>query len=113
MNNAIKIALASALITAAAIKAAPALAEPAGPAVAVSVVPTHDLDLSSDAGQRQLDIRLARAARDVCGAASDVDLAGKNEVRECRNAVLAEARAWTRQALTAAPGAAIAVTASR
>ena len=93
MNNALKIAFASALITAAAIKAAPALAEPAGRAVAVSVVHTSDLNLASAAGQRQLDIRLARAAREVCANASDADIAGKNDVRQCRNDVIAAGRA--------------------
>ena len=99
MNNALKIMLVSALITAAAIKAAPALAEPASSPVAVTVVHTSDLDLTTAAGQRQLDRRLARAAREVCGEASDADLAGKNEVRSCRETVLADARAQGRQVL--------------
>ena len=99
MNNALKIVLASALITAAAIKAVPALAEPAAPAT--RIVQTSDLNLASVAGQRQLDIRLARAAREVCGTASNLDIAGKNDVRECRNQVLAAARAKA-EAVTAA-----------
>ena len=90
--KAITIVLASAIITAAAIKAVPALAETASPDVAVSVVHTSDLDLASQAGQRQLDRRLGFAAREVCGTASDFDLEGKNEVRECRDLVLANAR---------------------
>ena len=90
--KAITIVLASALITGAAIKAAPALAETVSPDVVVSVVHTADLDLASDTGKRQLDRRLSIAVREVCGTASDSDLEGKNEVRECRDLVLANAR---------------------
>ena len=90
--KAITIVFASAIITAAVIKAVPALAETASPDVAVSVVHTSDLDLTSQAGQRQLDRRLGFAAREVCGTASDFDLEGKNAVRECRDTVLANAR---------------------
>ena len=79
--KAITIVLASALITGAAIKAVPALAETTSQEVAVSVVHTADLDLTSDVGKRQLDRRLSIAAREVCGTASDFDLEGKNEVR--------------------------------
>ncbi len=94
MKQTIKIAATAFLITAAALKAAPALAEPVtGPAVNVALVHTADLDLSTQAGQRQLDSRLVQAAREVCGTASDVDLAGKNQVRQCRADVLAKARA--------------------
>ena len=91
--NAIRTIIASALITAAVIKGGPAAAGPSPNAdVNVSVVRTADLDLSTQAGQRALDHRLIEAARDVCGTASDVDLAGKNQVRACRASVLAEAR---------------------
>jgi UrcA family protein len=92
--TALKIAITSFVITAGLIKGAPALAQPASaPEVHVSIVQTADLDLSSAAGKRQLDQRLARAAREVCGTASDSDLEGKNDVRECRADVLAKARA--------------------
>jgi UrcA family protein len=87
------IALASALVTAGIIKAAPAFAEGQPTEIATSVVHTGDLDLSSKAGQRQLDRRLSLAAREVCGTASDLDLEGKNAVRECRVSVLSAARA--------------------
>jgi UrcA family protein len=96
----ITIIIGSALITAAALKAVPALAEPASHAVNVSIVHTTDLDLSTELGRRQLEQRLASAARQVCGAASDADLAGKNEVRRCRDDVLARAHA-SRDALLA------------
>jgi UrcA family protein len=84
------IILGSALVTGGVIKAAPALAEPTQ---AVSVVRTADLDLSTIAGRQALDHRLVLAAYEVCGTASDVDLAGKNAVRQCRTDVLAKARA--------------------
>ncbi len=57
------------------------------------VVAVADLDLASDAGLQALDRRLTRAVVEVCGTASDVDLAGKNDVRDCRVRTLAEARA--------------------
>ncbi len=112
MRNAFTIALASALITTAAIKAAPALAETPTAETNVSLVRTADLDLGSRAGRRQLDRRLANAAREVCGTASDVDLAGKNDVRHCRVETLAQARGQ-REAFVAGRGAVIAVTAAR
>ena len=109
--TAIRIVIASALITAALLKAVPALAETGPAPVNVSIVHTADLDLSSDAGKRQLGRRLANAAREVCGAASDVDLQGRNDVRACRARVLAKARA-TGEAL-ASIGAPIRVSAGR
>jgi len=87
-----KIALTAFVISAGVIKGAPALAEAASPQN-VSIVRTADLDLNSKAGRTALDHRLVTAAYEVCGAASDVDLAGKNEVRACRADVLAKARA--------------------
>ena len=114
MTKAFQIAATAFLITAAAIKAAPAIAEPATPAVNVSFVHTADLDLSSSAGQRALKVRLANAAREVCGTASDVDLEGKNEVRQCRADVLAKATSQRAQLLAAAGrGTAIAITNAR
>ena len=91
MKQTLKIISFSALATAAVIKAAPLLAEPA-PSQNVSIVHTADLDLSSKAGREALDHRLVTAAYEVCGTASDVDLAGKNKVRACRSDVLAKAR---------------------
>lgn len=112
--KAITIALASALITTAAIKAAPALAEAPPSDINVSLVQTADLDLGSSADQRRLDQRLANAAREVCGTASDVDLHGKNEVRKCRDETLAQARGKRDAVLAAATrDAVIAVTAAR
>ena len=90
MKQTLKIIAASALATAALIKAIPAVAEPAP--VEISIVHTADLDLTTRAGRHLLDRRLVTAAHDVCGAASDADLAGKNSVRACRSSVLAKAR---------------------
>ena len=92
MKQTLKIIAGSALATAALIKAVPAFAEPM-PAQNVSIVHTADLDLSSKAGLEALDHRLVTAAFEVCGTASEVDLAGKNKVRACRADVLAKARA--------------------
>jgi UrcA family protein len=104
MRNALTIALAAALITTAAIKAAPAVAETPTAESRVALVRTADLDLRSQAGRRQLDLRLARAARDVCGTASDADLHGKKQVRQCRADVLAEARGKRDTVLAATAG---------
>ena len=96
--TALRIVIASALITTAALKAVPAIAQPvAGPDVNVSIVSTADLDLSTDSGKRALDHRLVNAAREVCGTASDVDLAAQNKARACRATVLADARAQGEQ----------------
>ena len=114
MKQTLLIVLGSALITGAAIKAVPALAQEPEQATNVSLVRTADLDLRSADGQRKLDHRLVNAAREVCGQASDVDIAGKNEVRRCRNETLASVRSQ-RDAMFAAAqrGASIAVIAAR
>ena len=73
--KAITIILTSFVLATGAIKAAPALAETSAP-LNVSHVAIADLDLGSSLGQRKLDYRLANAAREVCGTASDADLEG-------------------------------------
>lgn len=117
MKKSFYIALVSALLTAGLIKAAPALAQTSAPSasVAVSLVHTSDLDLGSAAGQRRLDQRLANAAREVCGAASEADIEGRNDVRECRKETLAKAQIQKASVLASVnnPGVAIAVTANR
>jgi UrcA family protein len=100
-----KIFLASLL----AFSATPALAEP--PVIATTIVQTADLDLSSQAGQRALDQRLAQAAKEVCGTASDVDIAGKNDVRHCRVETLASLSAERDQRIANASGGPIMVAA--
>jgi UrcA family protein len=112
MKQTLKIVAFSALATAAVIKAVPALAEPAGGNVNVSIVATADLDLMSAAGQRALDHRLVVAVRQVCDTASASDLRAQNQERNCRRAALAEARTQS-EALAAArrPSAGIQVSA--
>ena len=92
MKDMLKIIAVSALSTAAVIKAVPAFSEPAL-AQNVAIVQTADLDLSTASGRAALEHRLVTAAYEVCGTASDADLAGKNKIRECRVDVLAKARA--------------------
>jgi UrcA family protein len=116
MKNPYAIAFASALLTAGLIKAAPALAEPAPSETRtyVSYVQTSGLDLASQNGQRSLDRRLAQAAREVCGVASDADLVGQNKARECRADAISRAGSEREGLLAAANrGAVVAITASR
>ena len=116
MKNPYAIAIASALITAGALKAAPALAEPvtADARTYVSYVQTSDLNLSSQDGQRALDRRLAQAAREVCGIPSDADLVGQNKARTCRADAIARTGSEREELLAAANrGAVVAITASR
>ena len=114
MKKSFYLALFSALLTAGMIKVPPALAQTAQSELAVSLVRTADLNLATEAGQRQLDHRIANAAREVCGSASDADLDGKNQVRKCRDETLAQAQVQKNSILAAADrGAIIAITASR
>ncbi len=76
-----KILLSAALIILAAI---PAMAEPNAPTS--SVVRIADLDLANSAGKRALERRISLAVAEVCGSASDIDLVGQNQVRDCRTA---------------------------
>ena len=54
---------------------------PANPSIAVA---HKDLDLRTAAGAKALDRRIWRAVVEVCGTAPDFDIAGKNDVRQCR-----------------------------
>jgi UrcA family protein len=91
-----------------AFTATPALAEPI---TVSSFVETADLDLSSAKGQRALDRRLELAVKEVCGTASDVDIAGKNEVRRCRVDTLAKVTGERDQRIARASGEPIEVAA--
>jgi len=113
MTSSLKIAFASFLVTAAAVKAVPAFAEPLQPPANVAVVHIADLDLSTDAGRRQLDRRIVTAAGEVCGVASDADLAGQNAELQCRKDVLAAARARADLLAAAHVGRAIVLAARR
>ncbi len=81
------------------LSAAPVVAEPLT-GQNVSIVSAAGLDLSSASGRAALDHRLVIAADEVCGTPSDADLAGKNRARECREAVLAEARSASAELAT-------------
>jgi UrcA family protein len=84
--------LTFALATATSLIASPAVAQPADQ-VNVTIVHTADIDLSTDAGRRVLDQRLATAAHQLCDTASAVDLKALNDERDCRAAVLENGRA--------------------
>lgn len=66
---------------------APARAMAAPPARSQTVM-FDDLDLGSASGRARLDRRLHRAAQEVCGEASSLDLAGQNDVLHCRTATI-------------------------
>lgn len=96
------------LATMLAFTAVPALAEPI---TVTSTVQTADLDLSSAKGQKALDLRLVQAVKEVCGTASDVDVAGKNDVRRCRVETLAGLASERDQRIARASGEPIEVAA--
>ena len=93
------------VIIAVALLAAP-FAQPAaaqGPAAdRTQIVSYADLDLSREADVRELDRRIDRAVKQVCGIASDIDLEGKNEVRRCRTLTSASLAAERGRALASA-----------
>lgn len=97
-----KTALFALALIATATTVTPTVAQASDPATVSSIVQTADLDLASSDGRRELDRRIARAARDVCGVASDADLAGKNAVHECRTDTLAQVASQREQLLAAA-----------
>jgi UrcA family protein len=74
----------------------------APPVIATSTVQTSDLALSTRAGQRALDRRLSMAVGEVCGTASDADIAAKNDVRRCRVEALANVAIHRDQQIAAA-----------
>ena len=84
------------------------------PVMATSIVHTADLDLSRASGRQELDRRIVRAAREVCGDASNVDLEGKNAARQCRDETIAAAAGQREQLLAAArSGSSIVVASAR
>lgn len=109
MKRTLLIIAGSALVTGLAIRAAPALSETLAADTNVSIVRTADLDLSTNAGQRRLDQRLVIAAGEVCGEASDSDLKGQNDARQCRKDVLSVARARAHAIVAAKTNEAIVV----
>ena len=99
MRNIAPFALA---LIASAATIAPTAGQASEPATVTSTVATADLDLTTAEGQRALERRIVRAAREVCGTASDSDLAGKNDVRQCRIDTIAAATSQREQLLAAA-----------
>ena len=99
MRNTALFALA---LMASAATVTPTVASAFEPETVTSIVRTADLDLSNEAGQRELDRRIVQAAREVCGEPSDVDLEGKNVVRQCRADTIAQASSQREQLLAAA-----------
>ena len=95
-------ALFSLALIASATTIAPTVAQAFEPVTVTSIVPTADLDLSNSVGQQELDRRIVQAAREVCGIASNVDLEGKNAVRQCRADTIAQAASQREQLLAAA-----------
>lgn len=89
--------------------AQPVIAQPGDSQTApdtISIRVIHDdLDLQTPKGALALERRIWRAAVTVCGPYSDFDLAGKNDVRQCRRDTQAAASAQAGQfiAQTAKP----------
>jgi UrcA family protein len=99
MKNTALFALA---LIASAATITPTVAEAFEPVTVTSIVRTVDLDLSSDAGLQELDRRIVQAAHEVCGEASNVDLEGRNAVRQCRSDTIAQAASQREQVLAVA-----------
>ena len=99
MRNTALFALA---LIASAATVTPTVAQAYEPETVTSIIRTSDLDLSNGAGQRELDRRIVQAAREVCGDPSNVDLEGKNAVRQCRSDTIAQASSQREQLLAAA-----------
>ncbi|WP_197277153.1 UrcA family protein [Sphingomonas profundi] len=67
-----------------------------------------DLDLSSGAGVAMLDQRIGIAVRDLCGAPSSSDIAGRRAVRLCRADARESIGARRRALIAAGAGARLA-----
>lgn len=92
-------------------QATPALAEPAAQ-LPSQAVRTADLDLSTETDRKRLAHRIRHAATIVCGEASDVDPAGKNDVRRCRTETRRGAQIQVNTAIAAAERPAIVASAN-
>ncbi|MES2058172.1 MAG: UrcA family protein [Pseudomonadota bacterium] len=84
---------------AAATLVAPAFAQDTELGAGPQVVTYTDLDLTTAHGVRTLDRRIELAARQACGWASDIDIAGQNDMRRCRKQTVAEIAARRSQAI--------------
>jgi UrcA family protein len=81
--------------------AAPAVAETAG--LRAATIAYSDLNLASNAGRKQLDNRIAFAARQVCST-DDRQLVQRQAEKQCISAVKADARARVYQTTASADG---------
>ncbi|KTE22894.1 UrcA family protein [Sphingopyxis sp. H050] len=77
----------------------PVLAEPITQTV---VVEHQDLDLATPGGAKTLQHRVWRAVVAVCGTTSEFDVAGKNDIRQCRRDTLQAASAKADQVIAGA-----------
>lgn len=79
----------------------PAFAEPVTQTVVVEhvTVEYRDLDLATTVGAKSLQHRVWRAVVAVCGTTSDFDVAGKNDIRQCRRDTLQVASARADQVI--------------
>jgi UrcA family protein len=74
------------------------LAATAAPAQTLSVR-TADLDLSTAAGVKALDLRILHAASALCGTPSPSDIAGRAKLDDCRAQVRTSAEAARTRAI--------------
>lgn len=81
--------------------AATSLAQPAfaKPLTQTITVQHSDLDLGTPAGAKSLQHRVWRAVVDVCGTTSEFDIAGQNDIRQCRRDTLQVASAKAEQVI--------------
>ena len=84
---------------AATASAQPALADPAPRTI---LVQHADLDLQTATGAKALQHRVWRAVVEVCGTTSEFDVAGQNDIRQCRRDTLEAASTMTNQVIAGA-----------
>lgn len=97
-----------AIFLATAVAATPALAASDNPRpFPAAIVSFADLDLTSRAGVRKLDRRLARAVRDVCSSFGRYSAREVDEAQRCRTETRANLQARRAAVLAAARGGAI------
>ena len=78
---------------AAALTAAPAAAQPSALADSYSVsIAYDDLNLASTKGQRSLDRRIKRAGREVCGTPDRAFIFQWNDIHNCQDRFVANAK---------------------
>ena len=54
------------------------------PANRTAAVSTAGLDLSTERGQRALELRIVHASSELCGTPSPADPRGRSKLKECR-----------------------------